>query len=262
MEKKYLFFDIDGTLTDNATKKIVPSAQVALQKLQEEGHFVAIATGRAHYKARPFMEEIGLHNMVCCGGNALVLHDELIENIPLEREKAIAIYKEAIQLGYGVLVMCDDSIDVYAQSDAFIQQCGERKEPTRYIIKEDFDIDSVQDIYKMYVSIPRDEEYRLTRKDTLGNLRFVEEYLMFQHDRKKEGIIEMMQHLNADTKDVIVFGDDYNDLVMFDKGWFSIAMGNACDALKEKADYITDKNIEDGIYKACVHFGWIKNNGK
>ena len=49
MKKKYMFFDIDGTLTDNATKKIVPSAQKTLDRLQEAGHFVAIATGRAHY---------------------------------------------------------------------------------------------------------------------------------------------------------------------------------------------------------------------
>ena len=67
MKKKYMFFDIDGTLTDNATKEIVPSAQKTLDSLQEAGHFVAIATGRAHYKARGFMEAVGLHNMVCCG---------------------------------------------------------------------------------------------------------------------------------------------------------------------------------------------------
>lgn len=54
MEKKYLFFDIDGTLTDRATGEIVPSAKDALQRLEENGHFVAIATGRAHYKAENF----------------------------------------------------------------------------------------------------------------------------------------------------------------------------------------------------------------
>ena len=36
MKKKYMFFDIDGTLTDNATKKIVPSAQKTLDRLQEQ----------------------------------------------------------------------------------------------------------------------------------------------------------------------------------------------------------------------------------
>ena len=68
MNKKYFFFDIDGTLTDKSTGKIVPSAQLALNELQKAGHFVAIATGRAHYKARNFMESVGLHDMVCCGG--------------------------------------------------------------------------------------------------------------------------------------------------------------------------------------------------
>ena len=98
----------------------------------------------------------------------------------------------------------------------------------------------------------------MIKKDTLGNLRFVEAYLMFQHDRKKEGILDMMERLGGSIKDVVVFGDDYNDLVMFDDAWFSIAMGNACDALKEKADYVTERNVEDGIYKACVKFGWIQ----
>ena len=84
MNKKYFFFDIDGTLTDRKTGKIVPSAQVALNELQKKGHFVAIATGRAHYKARNFMESVGLHDMVCCGGGGLVINDELIQNIPLD----------------------------------------------------------------------------------------------------------------------------------------------------------------------------------
>ena len=43
MEKKYFFFDIDGTLTDRSTGKIVPSAREALDRLEANGHFVAIA---------------------------------------------------------------------------------------------------------------------------------------------------------------------------------------------------------------------------
>lgn len=260
MDKKYFFFDIDGTLTDNNTKKIVPSALQALRKLEENNHFVAIATGRAHYKARGFMEEVELKNMVCSGGAALVIDKELQMNMPLDLEKAKAICKEAEALGYGLLLMLNDSIDCFAKNDKFREQVGERKEPTNYIIDPTLDYDKLDAIYKIYVSIPRDEEDKLTLKNTLGSLRFVEEYLMFQYDAKKQGILDMMQHLNADPKDVVVFGDDYNDLVMFDERWFSIAMGNACDALKEKANYVTDKNVDDGIYNACKKFGWIKIN--
>ena len=67
----------------------------------------------------------------------------------------------------------------------------------------------------------------------------------------------MMQYLQADPSDVVVFGDGKNDIVMFDKRWTSIAMGNAYPPLKELANYVTDSNVNDGIYKACVHFGWI-----
>ena len=66
MEKKYFFFDIDGTLTDRSTGKIVPSAREALDRLEAIGHFVAIATGRAHYKARKFTGANGCKIMVCC----------------------------------------------------------------------------------------------------------------------------------------------------------------------------------------------------
>lgn len=257
MNKKYFFFDIDGTLTDNRTKKIVPSAKQALEELEANGHFVCIATGRAHYKARGFMEEVGLQNMVCCGGGALVIDGQLRQNTPLPITQARAVCKEAEALGYGILLMLDDSITCYGKNDLFRQQMGERLEPTTYVIDKTLDFDTIDTIYKIYVSIPKEEEHLLTSKDTLGSLRFAGEYLMFQYDQKKEGIESMMKELQADIKDVVVFGDDYNDLVMFDPRWFSIAVGNACDALKEKADYITDTNIENGIYNACKHFNWI-----
>lgn len=80
---------------------------------------------------------------------------------------------------------------------------------------------------------------------------------MFQYDQKNQGILDMMSHLDAPLNDVVVFGDDYNDLVMFDSTWTNIAMGNACLELKNKASYITDSNVEDGIYKACEYFGWF-----
>ena len=40
MEKKYFFFDIDGTLTDRSTGKIVPSAREALDRLEANGHLL------------------------------------------------------------------------------------------------------------------------------------------------------------------------------------------------------------------------------
>ena len=61
MKRKYFFFDIDATLTDDATHKIIPSAEWTLHELERCGHFVSIATGRAHYKTVSFTDPIGIH---------------------------------------------------------------------------------------------------------------------------------------------------------------------------------------------------------
>lgn len=71
MRKKYFFFDIDGTLTDRSTGRIVSSAAEAVRKLKAAGHFVSIATGRARYKAERFRQENGFDHMVCNGGHGI-----------------------------------------------------------------------------------------------------------------------------------------------------------------------------------------------
>ncbi len=53
---------------------------------------------------------------------------------------------------------------------------------------------------------------------------------------------------NNDSKNFICFGDEENDLSMFEFCYNSVAMGNAIDSLKEIATYITKSNKEDGVF--------------
>lgn len=50
--------------------------------------------------------------------------------------------------------------------------------------------------------------------------------------------------------DVIAIGDGLNDIEMISEAGIGIAMGNANDLLKEKADIVTDTIDNDGLYKA------------
>ena len=44
-----------------------------------------------------------------------------------------------------------------------------------------------------------------------------------------------------------------NDIEVVQEAGIGVAMGNAVDALKKVADYVTAPIGEDGIYKACEH---------
>lgn len=256
--KKYFFFDIDGTLTDEATHKIVPSAEKTLHLLQENGHFVAIATGRVHYKAVSFTDRIGIRNLVCSGGGCLVIDGKIEDNQYLEHDAAVELLRNADARGIGWILILDDTDRVYMRDLRFLEQAGRRTELTTYILDPDLDYEHCGGIFKIYLAMRQEEEADNPWINTIGHLRMGEGYCVWQYDKKKDGILRMMKHLQADPSQVVVFGDAVNDLVMFDPQWFSIAMGNGMDELKRKADYVTAANTDDGIQRACLKFGWIR----
>ena len=64
---------------------------------------------------------------------------------------------------------------------------------------------------------------------------------------KGNAIEKLCQYLNIDLKDVISIGDDFNDLSMFEKVGLSVAMKNANEIVREKADEITLSNEDNGV---------------
>ena len=255
--KKYFFFDIDGTITDDATHLVVPSALATLHELEENGHFVAIATGRAHYKAVSFTDAIGIHNLVCAGGGCLVRDGRVIEMSALPHDQTVRMLERADEAGIGWLIMTEDSDDVRMRDYRFLETAGFRKELTTYHYDSALDYHDLDHIYKFYLAYKREDEIVYSWVNDMGRLRMTPDYCVYQYDEKKKGILSMMDYLQAPVEDIVVFGDGTNDLCMFDSSWTCIAMGNAVDALKAKATYVTDSNVNDGIRKACRKFGWI-----
>ena len=120
---------------------------------------------------------------------------------------------------------------------------------------ENLDPNDYKEIYKVYVA---GDESELEALKDLPHCRYHKTYFFVEPTEKEKGIYRMMEYLNAPLQDVVVFGDGLNDLSMFKDEWTSIAMGDGAKELKEKADYVTDSAKNDGIYKACIRFGWIK----
>lgn len=74
--------------------------------------------------------------------------------------------------------------------------------------------------------------------------------MLRKENSKARGIEDVIKYFGLSIENTMAFGDGFNDLEMFDTVGFSVAMGNAEEALKARAHYVT-KNIEqDGILYA------------
>lgn len=74
---------------------------------------------------------------------------------------------------------------------------------------------------------------------------------VFSKDASKGRALETLAgHLGITRRETACIGDGENDLSMFEASGFNIAMGNAFEGLKEKADYVTSSNNRDGAAKA------------
>lgn len=257
MNKKYFFFDIDGTLLRYNKGDIYfpESAQLAIKKLKENGHFVAICTGRSYSLAKPTMETLDIHHMISDGGNGITLDDQLIEVIPLDHQKCITLIDECNQKGFAWGIVPEISNRRYMPNSRFYELT--HSSYMENIIVKDLNPNDFDKIYKVHVAILPEEENQLIHLNDLPYGRYSKEYVFVEPDNKITGIYKMMEYLQGDLKDVVVFGDSKNDLSMFSDKWISIAMGDAIDELKEKATFVTKTLEEDGIYYACKHFGWI-----
>ena len=78
--------------------------------------------------------------------------------------------------------------------------------------------------------------------------------IMHKGVNKGEALKALINYLGIDKDEVIAFGDNYNDLPMLELAGIGVVMGNANDEVKEKGDYITAKNTEDGVAKAIYKF--------
>jgi len=257
MKRHYFFFDIDGTIAVGTPglQYVPESTQRAIKELEAKGHFVAIATGRSHAMALNYMHQLGFRNMVSDGGNGLTIDGELISIEPLNYDDCLALIDECQQKNFIWAFSPDNEQRRLAPDDAFYEFTHDVYMPTvtvDHIDPRDYDV-----IYKVYVACYYPHEYELETLKRLPWCRYHDEYFFVEPIDKSVGIKKMVNYLGGDVEDVVVFGDGLNDMNMFIPEWTSIAMGNAADELKARADYITDDNDKDGIYNACKHFGWI-----
>ena len=96
------------------------------------------------------------------------------------------------------------------------------------------------------------DEFKQPFGDSLSIYRsapfFIE--IMAQGIDKAASLDRLVKILGMKQEEVMAFGDGYNDLSMIEYAGMGIAMDNAVDGVKERANYITLSNNDDGIADA------------
>lgn len=252
--RKFFFFDIDGTLTTPLTNDYPDSTREAIKELQDNGHFVAIATGRMQADAWEVAKALGICAAVSDGGNALTIHGELIYDEGLPLEDCIRTLSEIDSERFPFAVCPENKKMRVATSDLYLSRVKDRYYET--VVDPSFDFRKVDTIHKIFVACTKDDLPEIPLH-MLPHVWFRKDNMLIEPVHKERGIFEVMKRYHLADEDVVVFGDGMNDRSMFRDEWFSIAMGNAKPQLKEKAKYITKRADDDGIYYACKKFGWI-----
>ena len=257
--KKYFFFDYDGTLAVPRTRSIPQSALDALDELRAQGHFIALATGRLQVNAVDYIDSAGITNIVADGGYSVTLNGELkwMEGLPLAPvKKCLHILEDQ---GIPWAVSTTNELVRYSPREDFAEIAGDYYVPTEY--DPNLRIDDLNCIYKAYIPCSiKDEDmvFATGALDEVPHVRYDSDTIFIEPMDKQRGIKRMMNLLNAPYEDVVVFGDGFNDVSMFIPEWTSIAMGNARQVLKERANFVTTNCDDDGIMNACKHYGWIR----
>ena len=78
-------------------------------------------------------------------------------------------------------------------------------------------------------------------------------YLDVTHPQANKGTVvrPLSRLLNIPPAQIATIGDMPNDVLMFRKSGFSIAMGNASDEVKAQASAVTDSNENEGFANAA-----------
>ena len=258
MEKKYIFIDLDGTIIDHKTNEAPQSTIDAIKELKNNGHEVFIATGRPPCLFFDIDKKLNIDSYVAANGRLSVYKNEVVFSDPLDRK--VVNEFTTIMNGMGFDVGYETIDDYFVESkmtknvdlfsDVFHLYYPEIKKG-KY---------KGEDIFQMILYIEKKDFNRAVEAYNGVNYSISNRYGVDVNDKsglKDIGIKALIEHLGITVDDCIAVGDGFNDISMIEYVGYGIAMGNANDILKSKADYVTDTVSNNGLYKAFKYLKMI-----
>ena len=255
--------DVDGALVTKG-KVLTQAAKAAVQELDRTGIAFAITSGRPPRGMSMLIEPLALRTPIAGFNGGVLVNPDLsvIESHSLDPAAA----RQTLQL------ILDQGLDawVYTEEEWLIRDAN-APHVARETWTVKFDarvVPSFTDAHLAHavkiVGVSDDFDKVATcekaAQDTLGSAASAERsqpyYLDVTHPCANKGTVvaTMARLLSITPAQIATMGDMPNDVLMFRKSGFSIAMGNASDEVKAQASVVTDSNENDGFAKAVRKF--------
>ena len=259
---KLVVCDMDGTMMGR-DEIIPPGAAEWIAALEARGIMFTVATGRAEGYMREKAAQMGLrHPYIVTNGATIIDGDRAV----LRRQFALKPLRELVEECYAA-----------GMSVLFTFQGEERAERiTPWIIREG------EKRNRPYEAQPlADAEWAELRADKLlimdtvreGKILEIEEKLRaipgdFMYVRYRLKALELnekgsnkaaalrllVQHLGVSMDEVLVIGDDDNDIQLFQAAGQSAAVGNVSDNARPHAGYVCQGQEFQGVQEAVEKF--------
>ena len=254
---KILFFDIDGTLVDPATKQISPRTREALHRLHEKNFLLCVATGRPSASLPNFGD---LHFDAFCTFNGALCYNqtETIFHNPIPKETVEKVIQNATALGLPVSIALQDRLvanGVGKDLADYYSLAG-----LTLTASEDFEEACQENVYQIMIGCREQDHPAIIQgakgvKIAVSWDRAVD--VIADSAGKGAGIRKILEYYHLDPAEALAFGDSYNDIEMLRTVGTGVAMGNAPDQLKAIATEVCGPVSADGIYHYCLDHGWI-----
>lgn len=263
---KLVGVDLDGTLLDD-NKELTPELVEIIKELSKNGVHIVPITGRPLSGVPRCIREIEeIEYAITSNGSQItdVRTGKALFSFPIDNKTANEIID--------ILEQEDCMYEVFADSVGYIKQeeydhhkkrfagtpFGEYLFESRRVtpsIKKLFSTSS-KDADEVFI-LCNDEEIRNSIADKMRKINDIQlcliadKFLEITNKGTDKGnaLEALCNHLNIDLQNTIAFGDGENDLQFLEKAGIAVAMANAVDEVKQKADIITKSNNDNGVYE-------------
>lgn len=256
-KKGIVCFDLDGTLLNNATDTIAPTAMEAVKRLKER-HVVAIATGRdmdSHYSAR-YRDLVQPDAIIHLNGTKVTAGGEVLLEHYMDEAflRTLFAYAQAHDYCFGTTIGQDDfytSPHKKVEADQVYNRFIRRNfRPVSELFERKLKVRAVSYAGNLAVE-QKTIEAQFPKIRLIGFASGWGADVVEQGFSKAEGLSLLCRHYDIPMKQTVAFGDSLNDMEIVRAAGIGIAMGNAVPELKAVADHVTDDVSRDGIWKAC-----------